>query len=111
MNKESKICSMITGSGMRRFRWPSIAIILLLLYSCASVPPQVAKLHQKEYEIIASLKQSHIAMVDAYVDQKIVAFESFFFKEYGPRYLKNWQQSFKAVYGRDYDERRDFNLL
>lgn len=111
MKAKIKILNIVTGGGMRRFRWPLIAIILLFLSACASVPPQVAKLHQKEYEIIASLKQSHLAMVDAYVNQKILAFESFFFKEYGPGYLKNWQKSFKAVYGRDYDENRDFNVL
>ncbi len=111
MKTKVKILNIEAGIGMRRFRLPSIFIILLLLYSCASVPPQIAKLHQKEFEIIASLQQSHIAMVDAYVDQKILAFESFFFKEYGPSYLRHWQENFKAVYGRDYDERRDFNLL
>ncbi len=111
MNTKIKILNKVTRGGMRRFRWPSIAIILLLLSACTSVPPQIAKLHQKEHEIIASLQQSHIAMVDAYVDKKILAFESFFFKEYGPSYLKNWREGFKEVYGRDYDESRDFNLL
>ena len=111
MKSKVKILDVITLGGMRRLRWSSIVIIILLLYSCASVPAQIAKLHQKESEIIASLQKSHIAMVDAYVDQKILAFESFFFKEYGPSYLKHWQENFKAVYGRDYDESRDFNLL
>lgn len=111
MKSKVKILDGITLGGMRRLRWSSIVIVILLLYSCASVPAQIAKLHQKEYEIIASLQKSHIAMVDAYVDQKILAFESFFFKEYGPSYLKHWQENFKAVYGRDYDESRDFNLL
>jgi len=90
----------------------TLIILLLVLFSgCASVPPQVAQLHQKELEIINSLQKSHMAMVDAYVDQKILAFEEFFFSEYGPEYLKNWQNSFKSVYGRDYDEERDFPLL
>lgn len=111
MNKKIRILNMITGGGMRRLRWSSIAIVVLFLNACASVPPQVAKLHQKEFEIITSLQQSHIAMVDAYVDQKILVFESFFFDKYGPRYLKNWREDFKEVYGRDYDESRDFNLL
>jgi hypothetical protein len=111
MKAKAKTINILRGADMAWLRWPSIVIIILLLYSCASVPAQIAKLHQKEYEIIASLQKSHLAMVDAYVDQKILAFESFFFKEYGPSYLKHWQESFKAVYGRDYDESRDFNLL
>lgn len=52
-----------------------------------------------------------MAMVDAYVDQKVRSFESFFFKEYGSAYLKKWKDAFKAVYGRDYEENRDFNQL
>lgn len=91
-----------------------IGIIVLfnfLLYGCASVPPQISQTHQKEREIIISLQQSHMNMVDAYVDQKILVFDSFFFDEYGPEYLKNWRESFKEDYGRDYDENFDFSLL
>ncbi|MBI3014427.1 MAG: hypothetical protein HYY65_05060 [Candidatus Tectomicrobia bacterium] len=94
-----------------RFRWVTLALALSLSSGCASVPPQIAQTHKKELEIINSLQQSHTAMVDAYVDQKISVFESFFFKNYGPAYLKHWRVAFKAAYGRDYDENRDFQLL
>ena len=86
-------------------------IYLFSLYGCASVPPQVAKTHQKELEIIESLRKSHTAMVDSYVDQKLQDFEHFFFYEYGPVYLKYWKESFRTLQNRDYDPARDFPLL
>lgn len=86
-------------------------VCLTSLSGCASVPPQVDKTHQKELEIIESLRKSHIEMVDSYVDQKLQNFEHFFFHEYGPVYLKNWKESFKALQNRDYDSTRDFPLL
>jgi len=93
-----------------------IAMLTLLMYSvmlfgCASVPPQVVKTHQKELEIIESLQSSHVAMVDAYVDQKLQNFENFFFKEYGPVYFSHWIESFKTLKNRDYDPSQDFPLL
>ena len=93
-----------------------IAMLTLLMYSvmlfgCASVPHQVFKTHQKELEIIESLQSSHVAMVDAYVDQKLQNFENFFFKEYGPVYLSHWVESFKTLKNRDYDPSQDFPLL
>lgn len=93
-----------------------IAVIVSLiclgsLYGCASVPPQVAKTHDKELEIIESLRTSHMAMVDSYVDQKLQNFENFFFHEYGPVYLNNWKESFKTLKNRDYDPTRDFPIL
>jgi hypothetical protein len=97
--------------GRLKFRWIILAIVSILLIGCASVPPQIAQTHQKELEIINSLQQSHLAMVDAYLDQKISSFESFFFKSYGPVYLKHWKKNIKTVNGRDYDESRDFEVL
>lgn len=93
-----------------------ITTLTLLMYSvmlngCASVPPQVFKTHQKELEIIESLQSSHVAMVDAYVDQKLQNFESFFFKEYGPAYLSHWIKTFKSIKNRDYDPNQDFPSL
>lgn len=86
-------------------------VYMLLAASCASVPPQVAKTHQKELEIIESLQSSHLAMVDAYVDQKLQNFEHFFFFEYGPVYFNHWIKVFKDLHNRDYDPSRDFPNL
>ncbi len=97
--------------GLLRFCWVTLTIVLILSIGCASVPPQIAQTHQKELEIINSLQQSHLAVIEAYVDQKISSFESFFFKTYGPAYLKHWKKEFKKGYGRDYDESRDFEIL
>jgi len=84
---------------------------LLLIGGCASVPPEVGQAHQKELQIIESLKASHLSMVDAYIDQKLAALEEFYFDTYGAAYLKNWKSSFKQVKGRDYDEKKDFSIL
>ncbi len=83
----------------------------LVLPGCASVPPQVAQTHQKEEEILLSLRSSHLAMVDAYVEQKLANFEHFFFNEYGPPYVEHWKASFRTLNNRDYDEQRDFSQL
>ena len=100
------------GKASRMGLWTLGLVGAAVFFSgCISVPPQIAQAHQKELEIITMLQESHMAMVDAYVDQKTLVFESFFFGEYGPVYLKHWQQNFKAVYGRDYDEDRDFRVL
>jgi hypothetical protein len=85
--------------------------LTLGLAGCASVPPQIATTHQKQREILESLRESHLAMVDAYVDQKLLMFEGFFFDEYGTVYLKHWRANFKTLYGREYDEPRDFKAL
>jgi hypothetical protein len=86
-------------------------LAFLLMSGCASVPPEVVKAHQIELEIIESLKTSHLAMVDAYIDQKLTALESFFFETYGPAYLKNWKSISKQLSSRDYDENKDFPVL
>lgn len=83
----------------------------IALFGCVKVPPQVAKTHQKELEIIESLKSSHMAMVDAYIDKKLQNFEQFFFNEYGPVFLKNWTELFNTINNRDYDQSKDFPLL
>lgn len=84
---------------------------LLLIGGCASVPPEVAQAHQKELEIIEALKTSHLAMVDAYIDQKLISLEVFYFDTYGPAYLKNWKSGFKQEKDRDYDVKKDFSIL
>lgn len=86
-------------------------VLLLATSGCVSVPPQVAKLHQKELEIITSLEEAHLAMVDSFVDQKLLNFEHFFFREYGPVFLKHWVATFKEVNGREYDPDNDFPAL
>jgi len=86
-------------------------MFMVMVSGCASVPPQVAKTHQKELEIIESLQSSHLAMVDAYVDQKLQNFENFFFNKYGPVYLNHWIESFKTINNRDYDPSKDFPVL
>jgi hypothetical protein len=90
---------------------PTLLMCSVMLYGCTSVPSQVTKTHQKELEIIESLQSTHLAMVDAYVDQKLQNFESFFFKEYGPAYFSHWIESFKTLNNRDYDPSRDFPIL
>ncbi len=85
--------------------------VIISIYSCATIPPEITKTHSKELEIIEALKTSHLAMVDAYIDQKILVFENFFFTEYGLLYRKNWIDSFKELNGRDYKEENDFSKL
>ncbi len=93
------------------FHLPLTATLLVGMMSCASVPPQVAKTHQKEQEIIESLRAAHLAMVDAYIDKKLEDFERFFFNEYGPVYFENWTAAFEQVNGRPYDSGRDLPQL
>lgn len=87
------------------------ACIFLLNACTASVPTEISVLHEKQQEIMESLQKSHLAMIDSYVDQKIVLFEEFFFKEYAAAYLSHWKGDFKTLHNRDYDEARDFPLL
>jgi hypothetical protein len=88
-----------------------IVLVGLLLAGCVSVPPQVVLTHQKEKEIVENLRISHLAMVDAYVDQKLAEFETFYFQEYGPAYHEYWLESFPTVKGREFDQAKDFSLL
>lgn len=88
-----------------------IAMLVVSVLSCTSVPPEVTKLHLKEQEIIESLRKSHLAIVDAYMDKRIEKFERFFFDKYGPVYYKNWKEEFQKEKGRTYDPARNFSLL
>jgi hypothetical protein len=83
----------------------------LIMAGCVSVPPQVVQTHQKELEIIQELQKSHLALAEAYMDQKLAEFEAFYFQEYGPAYRENWMASFKESRGRDYDPEQDFALF
>jgi hypothetical protein len=85
--------------------------VLIVLSGCVSVPPEVAQAHQKELEIIEALKVSHLSMVDAYIDQRIMTLEEFYFGTYAPAYLENWKSSFRQLENRDYDEKLDFSIL
>lgn len=87
------------------------SLILLWAVGCVSVPPQIAVLHEKELGIIKELQKTHLAMVDAYVNQKISDFEQFYFKVYGPSYRTTWEANFKSVRGRDYDPDKDFPIF
>ena len=90
---------------------PFILLITLLLAACASVPPQVGQLHEKEREILESLRDAHLAMVDSFIDQKKQNFEHFLFNRYGPVYVENWKEAFQEVNGRPYDPESDFPQL
>ncbi|WP_452226822.1 hypothetical protein [Lacinutrix cladophorae] len=85
--------------------------LIITIISCVTIPPEITKSHSKELEIIEALKVSHLAMVDSYVEQKILAFENFFFNEYGPVFRSNWIDSFKEINGRDYQQENDFPKL
>lgn len=86
-------------------------LICIGLGACTSIPGELATLHSKEREVIENLRISHLAMIDAFVDQKLSNFESFYFKEYGPAFRDNWFESFAENKGRAYDPERDFDLL
>ena len=73
--------------------------------------PELTLAHEKEMEIIQSLRTAHLAMVDAFVDQKIAVFDDFFFDEYSQAFQRNWIESFSEVMGREYDPDRDFATL
>jgi hypothetical protein len=88
-----------------------IIFVILLISGCATIPPEITKAHSKELEIIEALKVSHLAMVDSFIDQKILVFENFFFSKYGPVFRANWMASFKEINNREYDEEQDFPSL
>ncbi len=55
---------------------PVVLLIILGLSGCATIPLEITKAHSKELEIIQTLETSHLAMVDSFIDQKIVVFEA-----------------------------------
>ncbi len=93
----------------RRDLWTILTLLFgFLLGGCASAPHQVVQLHDKECELIQELRRTHLAMVDAYVDERLKSFEDFYFKHYGPVFRRNWETAFKEQSGRPYDADRDF---
>jgi hypothetical protein len=88
-----------------------LILLLVLFTGCVSTPPEVAILHEKQGELMAELKRAHLAMVDAYVAEKLQSFEQFYFQEYGPVYRRNWEAAFKEQLGREYDREKDFPRL
>lgn len=82
-------------------------LLFISLVGCASAPPQVAQLHQKEKEIIQSLQKSHLALLDRLIRKRIDEFERFYFKEYRPTYKANWKKAFQEKNGRPYDDQKD----
>lgn len=83
----------------------------LLLAGCVSAPHEVVSLHEKQTALMQELQRTHLAMVDAYIDQRLKNFETFYFSEYGPVYRKNWEAAFKDKFGREYNPESDFQLL
>lgn len=88
-----------------------LALLGLGLAGCVHVPTEVVQLHAKEKEIVTELQRTHLALIDGYVDQRLAAFEKFYFGTYGPRYVANWKSTLKEKSGRDYDEAKDFPVL
>lgn len=92
-------------------RWAVVMLWLVAAIGCTSVPPQVAQLHLKEGEILHNLETAHLAMIDSFVDQKLIVFEDFFFKKYGPAFRENWITIFETEQDRDYVPETDFGLF
>src|SRR5690349_1525990 len=88
-----------------------ISLVSLFLAGCVSAPHEVVKLHDKEGQIMQELQRTHLAMIDAYVDEKVKMFEDFYFKQYGPVYRRNWESNFQKINGRPYDTDKDFALM
>lgn len=88
-----------------------LAVLLAVLSGCVSAPPAVVKLHMKEAELIGDLRAAHLALVDAYIAEKLANFETFYFNEYGPRFRVNWEAAFRQSRGRPYDPEQDFPLF
>jgi len=93
----------------------SIAILVIglgILVLLSTEPPkEVSELSTKSLDALTSLQESHMVLVNAYMNQKKLAFEEIFFKEFSQEFLKNWKEDFRLMYKRDYDENRDFHLL
>lgn len=87
------------------------AVLACVLGGCISTPPEVIKLHAKEATLIGDLERAHLALLDAYIEEKLAGFERFYFETYGPRYRANWIAVFEQKHGRPFDEERDFPLL
>lgn len=87
------------------------AVVSAAAGGCISTPPEVIKLHAKESTLIGELERSHLALLDAYVEEKLANFETFYFQTYGPRFRERWTEAFMLEHGRSYDEARDFPLL
>ena len=88
-----------------------ILTLSLFMSGCASIPPEVSQVHQKELEIIESLRSSHLALVDSYVDMQIEEFDTFFFLKYAPVFAKNWKAAAKRELGREYEDDKDFSNM
>ena len=95
---------------LRRHRI-SIAVAMVVLSGCTSVPPQVVQVQLQEKAIIESLRTSHLALVDVYMAKKFEEFENFFFTKYGPHYHDEWMKAFRKKEGRQYEFKQDFPFL
>jgi len=92
---------------------PSALFVFLaiVIAGCVSVPPEVVLLHDKEAEILKDLRRTHLAMVDAYMDKKVEAFDAFYFKEYAVKFRQNWERAFAERMGRPYNPDKDFSTF
>ena len=84
---------------------------MVVLSGCTSVPPQVVQVQLQEKAIIESLRASHLALVDVYMENNLKEFENFFFNKYGPHYHDEWMKTFHEKRGRQYDFEQDFPFL
>lgn len=89
----------------------SIVVAIVALSGCTSVPPQVIQVQLQEKTIIESLRKSHLALVDVYMEKKLEDFEDFFFSEHSSRFRENWMKGFLQEKGRQYDPQQDFSLF
>ncbi len=91
-----------------RQRRISILAAILVLSGCTSVPPQVIQVQLQEKAIIESLRTSHLALADVYMETKFEQFEKFFFSKYGPHFRDEWEKKFLQKKGRPYNSEGDF---
>lgn len=115
MTTSSGVLSTDTFLSCWRFRVVGTALLVVawsfLLAGCVSAPHEVVRLHEKQTILMQDLQRTHLAMIDAYIDQRLKNFEAFYFAEYGPVFRKNWEASFRSVTGRQYDPETDFRLF
>lgn len=103
----------MTYDTLRRWsvRLLGVCTVGLLATGCLKAPVQIGELHAMGGQSLQSLQASHIAMIDAFVDERVQRFDTFFFEQYGPAYFVHWKKRFPEVHGRPYDEARDFSVL
>lgn len=108
-NQTNCMTAMYRRREIRRSARAALPILLaVIITGCVSAPPQVVLLHDKEAEMLKELRRTHLAMVDAFMDKKVEAFDAFYFNEFAVKFRKNWETNFVARMGRPYDPDKDF---